>query len=502
MFYKKLDMLMKITGTKNSALAMQTSLDASHISRLRRGERRLVQDADYVKAMASYFSRQLGEDYRRRLVAEAMQKPMELLVDQEALAGVIHTWLIDDKDGGQESIIRFLDGFSANIGSQQMELDCAADVSDTLPKEEMECHYGKQGKRDAVMGFLTQLLQSEKPTTLLLYSDEDMDWLSEDYQFAREWACLLKQVIAQGNMIKIIHTVSRNLDDMLEGLSKWMPLYMTGAIQPYYYPRKRDGIFKRTLFIAEGRVAMTTSSVGDSLDHSLNILLRNPKAVAALEAEFYGYLDLCKPLMRIIGESQKQERQQLWNEFAEVQADQVMITSRMPVYSMSEGLQKRMAEHSGIIYDNMHAYQVDAPRRFEQNLSQNRVWEMVRLPDVTSIRRGQAPSDLSKGDGEMVCYHPHEFVEHLDNMIRLLQEYDNYNIIIEKKQYAEDYNLIIKEHFGAIIERTANPQVLFQVSESNMIAAFWDYFRLVALPAAKEKTETIEELKALITELQ
>jgi hypothetical protein len=247
---------------------------------------------------------------------------------------------------------------------------------------------------------------------------------------------------------------------------------------------------------------MTTSSVGDSLDHSLNILLRNPKAVAALEAEFYGYLDLCKPLMRIIGESQKQERQQLWNEFAEVQADQVMITSRMPVYSMSEGLQKRMAEHSGIIYDNMHAYQVDAPRRFEQNLSQNRVWEMVRLPDVTSIRRGQAPSDLSKGDGEMVCYHPHEFVEHLDNMIRLLQEYDNYNIIIEKKQYAEDYNLIIKEHFGAIIERTANPQVLFQVSESNMIAAFWDYFRLVALPAAKEKTETIEELKALITELQ
>jgi hypothetical protein len=35
-----------------------------------------------------------------------------------------------------------------------------------------------------------------------------------------------------------------------------------------------------------------------------------------------------------------------------------------------------------------------------------------------------------------------------------------------------------------------------------MIAAFWDYFRLVALPAAKEKTETIEELKALITELQ
>ncbi len=502
MFHMKLDMLMKLTGTKNSTLAMQTSLDASHISRLRRGERRLVRDADYVRAMASCFSRQLGEDYRRRVVAEAMQMPVELLEEQEDLAGVIHAWLIDDKDVGLESIGHFLDGFSADMGCQQLDFDGAVDISGKLPTKEMECYYGKQGKRDAVLALLTQLLQIEMPTTLLLYSDEDMDWLTEDHQFMQQWAYLLKQVISRGNKIRIIHTVTRNLDDMLQGLSKWMPLYMTGAIQPYYYPRKRDGLFKRTLFIAAGKVAMTASSIGDTLDHSLNILIRDSKAVAALEAEFNGYLNLCKPLMRIIGESQRQERLHLWKGFSEAQADQVMITSRLPIYTMPEDLRMRMAERSGTTYRNMHAYQAGASRRFEQNLSQNRTWEMIRLPDVTSIRRGLAPSDLSKADGGMVCYQSAEFVEHLDNIIHLLQEYDNYNIITEKKRHPEEYNLFIKEQYGAIIERITNPQVLFQISESNMIAAFWDYFELVAIPAAKEKYETIEELKGLITELQ
>ena len=41
-FSEKLDYLMKVTNTTNSALASSTSLDASYISRLRRGVRNLL----------------------------------------------------------------------------------------------------------------------------------------------------------------------------------------------------------------------------------------------------------------------------------------------------------------------------------------------------------------------------------------------------------------------------------------------------------------------------
>jgi hypothetical protein len=82
---------------------------------------------------------------------------------------------------------------------------------------------------------------------LLLFSDEATDWMTADQTFASKWASLMVQLLSKGNRIKIIHTVSRDLDEMLNAIRQWMPLYMTGLIEPYFYPKKRDGIFKRTV---------------------------------------------------------------------------------------------------------------------------------------------------------------------------------------------------------------------------------------------------------------
>jgi len=74
---------------------------------------------------------------------------------------------------------------------------------------------------------------------------------------------------------------------------------MTGAIEPYYYPRLRDGVFHRTLFIASDHSAMVANSVRGGCGDTLNVLLRDKTAVLALEAEFRGFLALCRPLMEI-----------------------------------------------------------------------------------------------------------------------------------------------------------------------------------------------------------
>ena len=54
-FNEKLGFLMDLTRTKNSDLAMYTSLDSSYVSRLRRGKRDLSKNENYVKSMADYF---------------------------------------------------------------------------------------------------------------------------------------------------------------------------------------------------------------------------------------------------------------------------------------------------------------------------------------------------------------------------------------------------------------------------------------------------------------
>ena len=96
---------------------------------------------------------------------------------------------------------------------------------------------------------------------LLLFSDEDMVWLYEDEAFALRWNTLMLQLIHAGSRIRIVHTLGRNVQDMWEAVRSWLPLYSTGAVEPWYCPRLRDGIFKRTMFLASGHSALVASSV-------------------------------------------------------------------------------------------------------------------------------------------------------------------------------------------------------------------------------------------------
>ena len=70
MFSEKLNFLMKITKVQNNMLAAAVSLDASHISRLRHGNRRLPKNQTYLMPISQYFqgkSRLITEkDYCRR----------------------------------------------------------------------------------------------------------------------------------------------------------------------------------------------------------------------------------------------------------------------------------------------------------------------------------------------------------------------------------------------------------------------------------------------------
>ena len=148
--------------------------------------------------------------------------------------------------------------------------------------------------------FLKEVIEQETPRTLLLYSDEVTDWMTQDPKFCMRWAELMKKVLGKGNRMRIIHTVSRDLDEMLRAIHQWMPLYMTGLIEPYYYPRKRDGLFKQTLFVAPGVSAVISSSVGSSVESAPNLLVRRKDVIASYEIQFIQCLAQCRPLMQFL----------------------------------------------------------------------------------------------------------------------------------------------------------------------------------------------------------
>ena len=196
-FYERLQFLMNITKTTNSCLAMHISLDPSHISRLRRGERRLVPDAEYLIKMSAYFIKQSLEEYQKIVLAERIKVPKEVFDFPDKATEEVYNWLLLESNSETDSVDSFLDEinkvkkdglFFNYVDTRQGDkIETDKDVS---------LYYGLQGKREAVLRFLSIVLDKEEPGELLLYSDEPMDWLTEDVAFQLKWAEQLYRVIS------------------------------------------------------------------------------------------------------------------------------------------------------------------------------------------------------------------------------------------------------------------------------------------------------------------
>ena len=297
MIAERLDFLMNVTNTKNSVLARALVVDQSYVSKARKGKRKLSRNQTFVNRAADYFARTITEDYQKSIILREMHLDRDWPDAESEVKELLYDWL-QNSSASQLPLERLLSAMTAP--TEQL---CFPEVEYPVikaKKEEAAFYFGKAGKRDGVIAFLNALCNSGKPHTLLLHSDESMEWLYEDNSFAQMWAMLLGKLIQNGSRVKIIHSIGRDANEMWEAVQKWLPLYRSGAIEPYFYPRLRDGIYHRTLFIAAGHSALVSTSVQGQPDGALNILLDDNKSVRALEKEFGTYLALCRPLMESI----------------------------------------------------------------------------------------------------------------------------------------------------------------------------------------------------------
>ena len=284
------------------------------------------------------------------------------------------------------------------------------------------------------------------------------------------------RVLSRGNRIKIIHTVSRDLDEMLSAISQWMPLYMSGSIEPYFYPKKRDGIFKRTLFVAPETAAVVSNSVGDQASVAANVLYRDRDAVASFAADFLQYLCLCRPLMRIFTAREREECYATLAEFERVQADALIKTESLSLLTMPEPLLMQILKRSGMDEYGGGSLHDARYQCFLENLLSNHFTELISLPDVEAVKSGSVKVSMSDMlSGGAVYYTPEEFIAHLEHILALLECCENYHVHLSDKPMEDQYTVYAREELGVIVAKTSQPPVVLAINEGNMTAAFWGF---------------------------
>ncbi len=307
-FSGKLDMLMKLAEMNNGSLANASEIEYSYISRLHRGERFPKSGSESLKRICDALFSRMEKDGKLSALAEQTAIPPENLS-----ASVMRDWLCGFTDNiDLVSVRRFIGSIEKMTAEPQKISEISVIPDDSIA----EYYLGSEGLRNAVTRFLSSV---QKGQEILLYSDHPMDWMTGSYQ--SQWAALMFRCLQMGVHIRIIHNVDRNIPEMLTAIQSWLPLYLSGRIEPFYSLKQRGERFCHTLFLCPDHAAVWGCSPdGAECEYAY---VTNSDRLHHLENEFSLLLENCRPLLSVDTKPQYPDGDALSRRFgnAEVLAD-------------------------------------------------------------------------------------------------------------------------------------------------------------------------------------
>jgi hypothetical protein len=416
-----------------------------------------------------------------------------------ALAELLYAWLSEEAAASSEVIGTFLGCLETFRGTKACTPPAAAgkEAPAGMPYT-AEVFYGIKGKQAGVIRFLTAVAAREKPGTLLLYSDESIEWMA-DRSFLPYFVPLLTGVIARGNRIKIVHVLSRDLAEMLAAIDFWLPFYMTGAIEPYYCPRYREHFFRRTMFITPGVAALTAMTLAGQEHNAANIFSTDPDTVASLAREFNEFLSICRPLMSIFTGDNPSGLAELVTEFVEQPGDCICRSNTLSAVTMPEELLDRLLSRAGAASETkekMLSAQRARAKAFAANLKHHKHTEIVSLPPPDEIAAGRVPAALPDFLGSAPLYYtPAEYKSHLANILHLLRSCPNFNFFTAHRGGPQNIRLAAKDEVGVIVAKADPPLAVFAINQPDMTNAFYCYLEEVIsrLPQSERDRQQVTE---------
>ena len=298
----------------------------------------------------------------------------------------------------------------------------------------------------------------------------------------------------RGGRVKVIHKVSRNIDEMFEVIRRWLPFYVSGAIEPYYYPRLRDGIYKRTLSVIPGVAATFSTSIGQQTGVVTTFMTRERLAVDSFTNEFSSYVALCRPLIEFFTMSTLVETFQSYLACAAV--TNILRSDGLSFTTLPDSVLQRI---SGMYDASMEAAlnQIHNAwgKKFSDNASQCSTYHLLRLAPPEEVAAGRTPiSCAGMLRGEPVYYRPEEYCAQLENILALMERYPWFQVCLDEGE-REGYTLHIFEEQDVYLFKEEPPYIIFRIREPNTVAAFWDYMQRTVEDLRQERPAVCRRIR-------
>lgn len=499
LFGEKLTSLMQLLELSNVKLAKSITIDPSYISHFKSGNRTPHSNNRILNDICQVLAEQVLIKNKFTDLAELLLLSKPLPKDQEGIKALLISWLTDHKKEVTPSPVGSLFEYINNLEPTALPLPSIEEVvSEEHFDNSLSIYEGLEGLRQAVVRFLATAAQ--KGEELWLYSDQSMDWMTQDKHFLLKWATLMNHCIQSGIRVKIIHNINRDFSEMIVAIKGWAPLYMSGMIEPYFCKKEPDVRFSNTLFLCPNTCAIEATHVRGFEQNGIYDFRTDPIKLSSLEEQFKGLLQDSTPLLKVL--TKKEHNNLLFYLSTQPIETGTCILSTLPASTMPEELVNMILENHPFSAKEKKAFltfwKVQRDHLFECLEAGISYTHCLPLLCQESVRDNPPLLDLHNiVVNKEIAYTAEGYCQHLQHIYHIYQTYDNFQIIpLEKELFNNIQVKVGQKH--VILLKNNPPRIAFVFTNPAMQLTFQNYLNQIVNMHQKDKEEVLEQLQSLI----
>ena len=474
---EKLNTLMTEFHIQNKTLAQYLNYDPSFLSKVRSGERKFSNIDSVITNVAKYVTGIVIEEDNTLELAELMNVPQSSLQSEKQIEEQLILWMNNsDKpsyDSEFSSFLKNLDTFNLEDYIRSIHFDTMKVPTAPIHIQTSKMFMGIEEFKDCELLFLKTTAMSKGVDKVIMYSDMPIEVMSQDVLFAKKWIYGMAALLKKGYTLQVIHNVDRPINEMLLGLEMYIPMYMTGQLEPYYFDKIQGTVFN-TMLKYSSAAAVSGEAISGFHEHGQYYYTTKKSELEYYNMRAKDMLSKAKPLLEIYNSNRKSEyRRKLRSITAE--GNLKAIRSSLPLYTIDNDLLDKILSHS-----ELSMAERDLIRRYMTS-EKNRVSKLLKkfdiecvVPIISEEEFKEYPMSLSISGlflDKNIQYRYDEYLQHLESTKAFAEENKNYHLSEKKDTLFKNIQILISRGKCVIVSKNTSPAIQFIINHPKMVAA-------------------------------
>lgn len=262
------------------------------------------------------------------------------------------------------------------------------------------------------------------------------------------------------------------------GLEGWIPLYMTGQINPYYFKNNSNYLYS-IIECVSGNAILHGECVTGNLDKCKLLVSTKKDDINYYKENSNLLLKKATPLMNIYTKELQSEFLKINNTNINIKNKRNNILLNLPCYTISDQLLNKILDHNKVSKadrNKIYEWIKNEKEYMNKTLSNTTVIDEIKILSENEFKTDPCILDLSKFYyDKKIKYNYDEYLEHIELIKKFKKNNKNYTYKTNNKNIFNNINIYIIKNKQIIISKINNPITNFVIYHPMLITAIQNF---------------------------